>query len=275
MYDTFNQVTETEISIEDGLSISENHCFRHINDSESLFHNSRTFRELQHGTSLCQQVRRPVVDISTTKYWHILETSEQHLAMYSAYFDDRPALGVTSWLRIFGVTNNTNGTFYCHLWFDGCQSPYVVEASLNGMGRATGYVINEITYVQYLFSCRLPGHEPAPSHVSLVFMNQCSVSSTYLPVERPIRSEPEHEFGVCVAIAFGHVPLAEFVEWIELHRMLGVTEFNIYDAGMVNMSTVFDYYAKLGLLKVHSMPPPVLDMASLSSNVLEVIMRIF
>jgi len=62
---------------------------------------------------------------------------------------------------------------------------------------------------------------------------------------------------VCVAIAFGRIPTPVFVEWMELTWMLGVREFNVYDAGMVNMSDVFDYYTRRGWLRVHHMPPPV------------------
>jgi len=40
--------------------------------------------------------------------------------------------------------------------------------------------------------------------------------------------------------------------------MLGAREFNVYDAGMVNMTDVFDFYTRRGWLKVHPMPPPVL-----------------
>lgn len=271
VYDPVTDETNAAMLFEDEtITVSRDFCFRNIKDTESLFHNSRTFRELQQGTAECQQVRRPSINISIEKYWHTLETSEQFLAVYSAYFDDRPTLGVTSWIRILGITNNTNGTFYCHVWYNDCQSPYVVQASLNGLGRPTGYFINNMSYVQYMFSCRLPGHEPVPSHVSVVFNNRCSVSSFYLAVQKPVRSEPEHEFGVCVAIAFGNVPLAEFVEWMEILKIFGVTEFNVYDAGMVNMSDVFAYYVKRGLLKVHPMPPPVTDLTSLNTGSLEV-----
>jgi hypothetical protein len=180
--------------------------------------------------------------------------------VYSAFYDDRPAVGVTPWIRLHGVAANLtsrNITVYCQLWFAGCRTPAVVPAMVNVTGRESGYVINGVRFIQKMFSCRLPGIEPIPSHVSLVAVDPCDNSTIYLPVERPIRSEPDHEFGICVAIAFGHVPVAEFVEWIELNRLLGVTEVNVYDAGMVNMSTVFEYYTRQGLLNVHYMPPPV------------------
>lgn len=276
VYDLDIDVTVSAISFEDNgiIAVGRGSCFNSINDSESLFHNSRTYRQLQHGTDLCQQVRRPSMNNGAINYWHTLETGEQYLAVYSAYFDDRPTLGVTSWIRLLGISNNTNASFYCHVWYKDCHLPYVVEASLNGLGRTYGYVVNNVSYVQYMFSCRLPGHEPVPSHVSMVFRNPCSAPSFYLPVQRPIRSEPEHEFGVCVAIAFGNVPLAEFVEWMEILRIFGVTEFNVYDAGMTNMSNVFAYYTERGLLKVHQMPPPVPDLSSLNGNSLEVSNRL-
>ena len=120
--------------------------------------------------------------------------------------------------------------------------PYVTSAVLNVTGRKTGYKLNNVTLVQVLFSCRLPSDEPRPTHVSFTAAFPCIQSTILLPVKRPFRSEPEHLFGACVAISFGTVPVPVFVEWIELNRMLGVSEFNVYDAGMVNMSNVFKYY---------------------------------
>jgi hypothetical protein len=185
--------------------------------------------------------------------------SDDIIVVYSAFYDDRPAVGVTPWIRILGVAKLANTTHYCHVWYPGCDAPYVTQTITNTSGRDSGYVINGVRYIQSLFSCRLPGTDPVPSHVSIV-PEQCSTSTIYLPVEKPVRAEPDVEFGACVAIAFGSVPVPVFVEWMEFSRILGITEFNVYDAGMVNMSQVFDYYTRRGWLKVHHMPPPVPEL---------------
>jgi len=237
-------------------------CHFDLPESQFTLRGTRLQRDLMRGATACRDVRRPLADsVRTNGRWHIQDTGNDKLVLYSAFYDDRPAVGVTPWLRIIGVAKLENRTHYCHVWYQGCEAPYVTTVVVNVTGRDFGYGINNVRYVQYLFSCRLPGVEPVPSHVSVV-ADHCAQSTVYLPVERPVRAEPDIEFGVCVAIAFGSIPTPMFVEWIELTWMLGVREFNVYDAGMVNMSAVFDYYTRRGWLKVHQMPPPVHDFGN-------------
>jgi Glycosyltransferase family 92 len=221
-------------------------------------------QNLDDGFKMCMELQRPSADVTGQRQskWQRHDSRGTSIVVYSAFYDDRPAVGMTPWIRIQGVASvvNMNTTkFYCHIWYNDCQSPYVVEAVSKVAGRDWGYSVNKVRYIQFMFSCRLLGTEPIPTHISLVANDQCSNTTICLPVERSIRSEPDHQFGVCVAIAFGHIPAAEFIEWIELNRMFGVTEFNVYDGGMLDMGDVFDYYTKKGILKVHSMPPPVIE----------------
>jgi len=241
-------------------------CHFDLSNSEFTLRGPRLERDLMRGAGTCRDVRRPLAaSVRTNGRWHSQDTGDDKLVVYSAFYDDRPAGGITPWIRVLGVAKLENTTHYCHVWYRGCDTPYVATVVVNVTGREGGYGINRIRYVQYLFSCRLPGIEPIPSHVSIV-ADRCANSTIYLPVERPVRAEPDIEFGVCVAIAFGHIPTPVFVEWMELTWMLGVREFNVYDAGMVDMSDVFDYYTRLGWLKVHQMPPPVHDLATANSS---------
>ena len=210
-------------------------------------------------TRPCRKVRRPPANsVRTSGRWQLQDSGDDKLVLYSAFYDDRPAVGVAPWIRVLGVAKLANRTHYCYVWYPEQDAPYVTTVVVSVIGRAYGYVIRGTKYVQYLFSCQLPGAEPVPSHVSVV-ADHCAPSTVYLPVERPVRAEPDIEFGVCVAISFGHIPTPVFVEWMELTWMLGVREFNVYDAGMVNMSDVFDYYTRRGWLRIHHMPPPVPD----------------
>jgi len=205
----------------------------------------------------CPDVRRPLPDsVRTNGRWQTQDTGDDKVVVYSAFYDDRPAVGVAPWIRVLAVAKLGPSTHYCHVWYSEHDEPYVTSVDVVVVGRSNGYVIRNTTYVQYLFSCRLAGVQPVPSHVSIV-TDHCAQSTIYLPVERPVQAEPDIEFGICVAIAFGSIPTPLFVEWMELTWMLGVREFNVYDAGMVNMSDVFDYYTRRGWLKVHQMPPPV------------------
>ena len=214
------------------------------------------------GLRACPDTIRPTHARTRQKHWQFADNSADEIVVYSAFYDDRPVLETSTWIRILGVAaiNSSKPAVFCQVWFDGCPSPFITVASLNRTGRRIGYKFHNRTYIQYLVSCRVPGVEPVPTHVSLAF-SRCARSTIYLPVQRPLRSPHDHEFGVCVAISFNHVPIPIFVEWMEFNRILGITEFNIYDANMVNMSGVFDYYTKLGVLRVFPTPPAVDSMS--------------
>ena len=50
--------------------------------------------------------------------------------------------------------------------------------------------------------------------------------------------------------------IATVVQWFELHKMLGVKEFNIYNVSVSSsMKDVFRYYTSTGDLILHHMPP--------------------
>jgi len=201
-------------------------------------------------------MRRPLPkSLRTNGQWRVHDMCDDKLVSYSAFYDDRPAGGVTPWIRIVAVAKLVHKTLYCHVWYPQHEEPYITTVVVTVIGRSNGYVIRNTIYIQYLLSCRLPATEPVPSYVSVV-ADRNAQSLVYVPVERPVRAEGI-EFGVCVAISFGHIPTPAFVEWMELTWMLGVREFNVYDAGMVNMSDVFDLYIRRGWLIVHPMPPPV------------------
>ena len=249
-----------ETAAETGRNNAAVGCRFNLSDGDFSLRGTRYERDLMRGSSKCRTVRRPLPNsVRTNGEWQVQDTGDDKLVLYSAFYDDRPAVGVTPWIRILGVAHLANRTHYCHVWYRGCDAPYVSTVVVTITGRSFGYTIGRVPYVQYLLSCSLPGTDLVPSHVSVV-ADRCAPSTVYLPVERPVRAEPDIEFGVCVAIAFGNIPTPEFVEWIELTWMLGVREFNVYDAGMVNMSTVFDLYTRRGWLKVHKMPPPVPDV---------------
>ena len=210
-----------------------------------------------HRDTSCQSLKKPDPDgVQYRRTWQIYRANAVEVMTYSAFFDDRPAVGLLPSIRMMVVSHMPKNTeFYCHVWYADLSHPYVTKLAVTKTGR--GDVINKIKYEQSLFSCALPSSYPVPSHVSLSTV-PCKPSSIYLPVIHSVRTSWEHEFGICVAIAFGSVDTAEFVEWMEFHRLLGVTEFNIYDGDISgDMDEVFQYYTRLGWLRVHKMPPAV------------------
>ncbi|ELU14600.1 hypothetical protein CAPTEDRAFT_211035 [Capitella teleta] len=198
--------------------------------------------------------RRPKLAELRNGYWQVLQQDGEEVMASVAFFDERPIIGVLPWLRMHGITRHTPKTAkFCYIWYDGVQHPYITELVGNRTGR--NYSFNHTKYVQNQMSCRLPTSHPIPTHVSVVVGSRCGNASLLIPVEYSPRTSWTHEFGVCVAIAFGTVAPEVFVEWAEFQRLFGVGEINIYDAGMTNMTKVFDYYKQQGLLRVFNMPP--------------------
>ena len=83
-----------------------------------------------------------------------------------------------------------------------------------------------------------------------------------LPVIYNKPADFEHEFAICVSISFGNINKTEFIEWMEMYKIFGVTEVNIYDSGIQNteIHDVFQHYIKEGVLNVIYMPPAVFSV---------------
>lgn len=191
-------------------------------------------------------------------YWQMQQEDSGKIYVWSAYYDDRPIVGLLPVIRAH-VVHNVKRDVFCHVWYSGFDAPYVTQAIVTSTGR--GEVIGGVKYKQDLYSCQLVTSQPIPSHLSFA-TSSCRNSTIYLEITVPVRAHWDHEFGVCVAIAFGQIPTVDFVEWMELNRLFGVTEFNIYDGNIsANMTSVFDYYVNKGWLRVFSMPPPVADFS--------------
>ena len=214
---------------------------------------------VQHAKS-CPAIVRPGASWIKyrNRYWQVLVEDNQELFAGSAFYDDRPLVGLLPFVRIH-VVDRISGVMYCQVWYSGRDQPYVTPVIVTSTGR--GEKIDEVSYHQNLYSCALPVSYPLPSHISLA-TDACRNSTMYLPVTTSHRADWQHEFGVCVAIAFGTIATETLVEWIEFHRLMGVTEFNIYDGNLsTNMSGILQYYSDRGVVRVYPMPPPVMDFS--------------
>ena len=186
-------------------------------------------------------------------FWQLTNTSVNELLAYSAFYDDRPAVGVNPVVQVLGVSTSASN-IYCHLWYDDVKTPFVTKAKVTKSGR--GDKMKKIFYGQYLYTCSLPGAHPVPTHVSLTF-GKCQDSTIYLPVFLPVRSQWTVEFGICVAISYGNLNKQDFIEWMEFNHILGVSEVHIYNGTLdPGLNTLFQMYRKENRLFVHSMPPP-------------------
>ena len=172
-------------------------------------------------------VTRPFNSTLYHGVWHRHQEGDDDILAVSVFYDDRPPVGLIPVLRILAVVQDSKLPKFCQVWYENKAQPYITPVKTHDNGR--GERFKGVFYKQYLYTCDLPGSLPIPSHVS-ISIGPCNQSSILMPVYVPTRAPPEHEFGVCVAIAFGSVDYSNFVEWIELNRIFGVTEFTIYNS---------------------------------------------
>ena len=166
-------------------------------------------------------------------YWQRYVASGIDIKVISAFYDNRDILGGKRVVRVFTVNMMSSEDRFCHLWFSGRPDAYVTQAEVTSMGR--GELIQNgdyyMRYEQAMLTCSPPAGSTPPTSVS-VTTQSCSTSTIDVDVYDPSvfrKTTYEHEFGVCVAISFGELDYSTFVEWMEFHRMFGVTEFTIYN----------------------------------------------
>ena len=197
---------------------------------------------------------------------------------YSAHYDDRPRLSRKPMVRIQTVSsmseilsNETFCDFSRSVSDDTASSIKTslrignlmpIEVIRTGRGHRVD-IGNEtlIRYGQYQLSCFLPDVQEIPSHVSIILNNSNFEVTNLLPILRNEFNSSHikvDELVICVPISFGHINRVNFINWIELNKMLGVTRVVIYNASLNHdIDPIFDYYRDN--VVVNQIVPPVPD----------------
>ena len=238
--------------------------WRWLLDDGSTKPTNETLAILDRGLSHCPSARRPSDNeiVWVKSVWQLQNVGKERIYLYSAYYDDRPAAGALPSIRVLALsTFRRDITITCAIWYDGVDRPYVARATVN-YEVGSGYGFDRQIYREYAYICRLPISQPIPTDVSVlggpITCPGAAGYSTLVPVQRtPATDHQPIEFGVCVTAGYGYVKPEELVEWVELNRMYGAAEMNLYDVWYSeNMSAVFNYYRQLGVLRVHGLPHP-------------------
>jgi len=231
---------------------------------ESTKLSNETLAVLDCGLSHCPDARRPSVDkvVWVEWVWQLQYVGNERIYVYSAYYDDRPAAGHLPSIRVLALsTFRRDINITCAVWYDGVDRPYVVRAIVN-YDAGSGYGFDRQIYREYAYICPLPTSRPIPTDISILGGPDACPGvagySTLVPVQRtPATEHQPIEFGVCVTAGYGFIEPEVLVEWVELNRMYGAAEINLYDVWYSeNMSTVFNYYQGLDVLRVHALPHP-------------------
>ena len=187
--------------------------------------------------------------------------------LLSAYYDNRkegsPFFRILALLS--GAMKSTAPLLYCHMIdVDGVTvvkeiKEYVFNENLNSV------------YGGYILSC--PLHDVRLDDVCFVKISlrqqveSSSSSSITLPVLTWDHDQFEGDFAICVPPLFGNLEPINLVEFVEMHRILGVEQVFFYDyKGTDEISStnsairqVVDYYVRKGTVTSYewSLPLPL------------------
>ncbi len=203
----------------------------------------------------CTTIAKPNQPFSLHKsFWHTLMESHIEMYMYSAIYDDRKAGGDAPYVRILAIGSKVKD-MHCHLWYPGITHALTVKAKIDTNGR--GHLVEKKFLGQYFFSCLLPtGSDVIPDHVTMS-SNPCSEATNMIPITNPKHESDSIDFGICVPISFWHVDPYRIVEWVEMNKLFGVEEINVYPCNMSASSMeVLEYFQSQGILRIFPMPPP-------------------
>lgn len=186
------------------------------------------------------------------RYWQMVD-GDVEIYLYSAYYDDRLTLKEPC-VRIIGVADTGVRNLYCLLWYDTVSAPRAAYVDVKSVGPNIRPHPGGPEFGQYIFSCKAPERYGSPDNVSVVSVDRIQPSNV-LEIRRPFRpSAPSDvlEFGHCMSVVYWHHDPLGVVEWLELHRMWGVGEVNVYGYELDNATLgVMRFYAKTGFVKLH------------------------
>ena len=205
--------------------------------------------------------------------WKIYElTSNRSLYARHAYVDRRWTNQGAWHVRVYAVLVGDaifgRGKLYCMLQKTSLDQQisahvtvdaYVYERSMKEI-RLNNKIVHRV-----MITCRVP-ELTYYTKVLVTSAVSCTVPKDVelLDIKTIESSSPDSRvIGVCVPLAYGHfddVDAVRLVEWIEINRMFGVSEINIYNVTMTvteKYGAVLDYYVEQKVVRLHHIPPPL------------------
>ena len=227
----------------------------HIEHQQSLFSmtNATTGRNLDSPRGMNDE---------SDGYWQHLQCRDLktfHLYAYSAYYDDREIVnGEPAAVRVFAGATQVERykvNLTCLIDFqtnNGIHRYVQVDAALSVMG--LGISKNKIIYRNYLISCNLSAsHHHLGVPTSVYITCNSSISPVYprikLSVKLPDKATVKRNFAVCVCASYSYVNPHWLIEWVELHRILGVDKIFTYNKSLDDRSAqVLQHYVEEGFV---------------------------
>ncbi|XP_045199008.1 beta-1,4-galactosyltransferase galt-1-like [Mercenaria mercenaria] len=162
-------------------------------------------------------------------------TSEGTMLVYSAYTDGQTKV------RVIGITNDTKADLHCILWYESLNiTTKLVKAYIANINENHGKSHTAAYFVCYL--CDLD----MPDAVSIVTLSTIHDPLNILPVHVKPQLKTQKQFTMCLSPMHSlFSDSAQLLEWIELHKILGVERFLIYVKSVSNdVKQVLKFYEK-------------------------------
>lgn len=207
----------------------------------------------------CSPTNAPLIMVNNV--WQVaMDQSGKGIFAFGAYWDDRPSVskqhGSFAVIRLFTVSTYTiEKDVFCQVRTKEGNLLEITVAAAEDSGR--GFAINKTVYQERMITCLVGRQSEDAALVSLTF-KACEKATNQLEIYRYRNSEPRMEIGVCVAVTYGRINPTAIAEWIEFHKLLGVSEFHFYESQLNSKSRgALRVYENKGLVKVRPSAPPV------------------
>jgi len=88
--------------------------FNEVDDNRDSLPANYIFR----GQHKCKQLHKPSQSEIRYRhtYWQVQQDGQEDIVVYSAFYDNRPIVGVLPWIRILGVRRLSAKPLWCYVW---------------------------------------------------------------------------------------------------------------------------------------------------------------
>ena len=171
---------------------------------------------------------------SPMKTLHWTKLVYTNTTVFSAYYDNRPKLSRLPSILVLGYQAKSYraSSLYCLFrYIDGsteCSARRSIILEMDNCNHQKEFDHKkEREFLHVFHMCQLKIGNEIPSHIALSHKNTCTTSTEFIPVFQ-YRPPSKINFGVCVQTPAFQKKLHEFVNFVEMHRLLGAEHITLY-----------------------------------------------
>ncbi|KAK9736396.1 Glycosyltransferase family 92 [Popillia japonica] len=181
--------------------------------------------------------------------WQIVNGTRYKFYVFSAFLDARKGQRA---IRIIGATKTRGADrVWCRFWYKTSEANSTSYASKTVPAKLK--VIREnwnLKYSACFILCGLGNDQIVPTAVSVVAKVKQAPSNILSVINNYNETKPASKMGVCVkALHFDYNKALQLLEFIELHRILGVDHFTFYNHTVgAQVACLLEHYINKGLV---------------------------